>query len=177
VGPLKCHRGCGNAQVRPDSSVAQRSQATGRLVLTMPKEQPGQRCVDVTHMRPRAEAGQLGSSDQASSRQPAQKQAAVALGAGWRGQQQGQAGKQSVRQVSLLGAGVGQAGGGACWSEREGGSGWCCCWRLCCCWVRRCTVPTSAASPPRTAARQPGERRRRRLASPAPAEGVPGGGG
>jgi hypothetical protein len=38
-------------QVKPDSSVAQRSAASGHLVLTMLKEEPGQAAVDVTYLR------------------------------------------------------------------------------------------------------------------------------
>jgi hypothetical protein len=38
-------------QVKPDSSAAQRSAASGHLLLTMPKEEPGQAAVDVTYLR------------------------------------------------------------------------------------------------------------------------------
>jgi hypothetical protein len=38
-------------QVKPDSSVAQRSAASGRLVLVMPKEEPEQPVVDVAYLR------------------------------------------------------------------------------------------------------------------------------
>jgi hypothetical protein len=38
-------------QVKPDSSVAQRSAASGHLVLTMPKEEPDRAAVDVTYLR------------------------------------------------------------------------------------------------------------------------------
>ncbi|WIA28934.1 hypothetical protein OEZ86_011458 [Tetradesmus obliquus] len=38
-------------EVKPDSSVAQRSAASGHLVLTMPKEEPGQAAVDVAYLR------------------------------------------------------------------------------------------------------------------------------
>lgn len=42
---------CVCAQVKPDSSVAQRSAASGRLVLVMPKEDPQQAVVDVAYLR------------------------------------------------------------------------------------------------------------------------------
>lgn len=42
---------CAAVQVKPDSSVAQRSSATGNLLLTMPKEEPEQRVIDVTLLR------------------------------------------------------------------------------------------------------------------------------
>jgi hypothetical protein len=38
-------------QVKPDSSVAQRSAASGKLVLLMPKEDPQQAVVDVAYLR------------------------------------------------------------------------------------------------------------------------------
>lgn len=38
-------------QVKPDSSAAQRSAASGRLVLVMPKENPQQAVVDVAYLR------------------------------------------------------------------------------------------------------------------------------
>jgi hypothetical protein len=38
-------------QVKPDSSVAQRSAASGKLVLHMPKEDPQQAVVDVAYLR------------------------------------------------------------------------------------------------------------------------------
>lgn len=38
-------------QVKPDSSVAQRSAASGKLVLVMPKENPHQTVVDVAYLR------------------------------------------------------------------------------------------------------------------------------
>lgn len=45
-------------QVKPDSSVAQRSGASGKLVLVMPKETPQQPVVDVAYLRYRG-AGRL----------------------------------------------------------------------------------------------------------------------
>lgn len=42
---------CVCVQVKPDSSVAQRSAASGRLVLVMPKEDPQQAVVDVAYLR------------------------------------------------------------------------------------------------------------------------------
>eukprot|EP00887_Chlorella_sp_A99_P007514 scaffold2.g7514.t1 len=50
------------AEVRPDGATARRSRATGRLVLTMPKERPGEGGWDVSRARPaRAAAGVLGA--------------------------------------------------------------------------------------------------------------------
>ena len=41
----------GALQVRPDAATAQRSNASGRLQLTMPKEDPSNRNLDFAHMR------------------------------------------------------------------------------------------------------------------------------
>lgn len=46
-----CSAGCVAVQVKPDSSVAQRSAASGKLVLLMPKEDPQQAVVDVAYLR------------------------------------------------------------------------------------------------------------------------------
>jgi hypothetical protein len=60
------------AQVKPDSSVAQRSAASGKLVLVMPKEDPQQAVVDVAYLRP------SGAADQAAGRaRPRAKDAAA----------------------------------------------------------------------------------------------------
>lgn len=48
-------------QVRPDSSVAQRSAASGRLVMVMPKEDPAERLVDVAYLRSARRGFGLGS--------------------------------------------------------------------------------------------------------------------
>lgn len=42
---------CCCMQVRPDSSTAQRSAASGRLVMVMPKEDPAERLVDIAYLR------------------------------------------------------------------------------------------------------------------------------
>jgi hypothetical protein len=49
-------------QVKPDSSVAQRSGASGKLVLVMPKESPQQPVVDVAYLRYRAPTIVLGDT-------------------------------------------------------------------------------------------------------------------
>ncbi|KAK9816967.1 hypothetical protein WJX72_007586 [[Myrmecia] bisecta] len=56
-------------EVKPDSSTAQRSSMTGHLVLTMPKEDPSLRPMDVTCMRPRAphQKEEAGSSSRCST--------------------------------------------------------------------------------------------------------------
>lgn len=58
--------------MKPDSSVAQRSAASGKLVLVMPKEDPQQAVVDVAYLRP------SGAADQAAGKpRPKTKDAAA----------------------------------------------------------------------------------------------------
>uniref|UniRef100_A0A383WCJ9 Dynein axonemal assembly factor 11-like CS domain-containing protein n=1 Tax=Tetradesmus obliquus TaxID=3088 RepID=A0A383WCJ9_TETOB len=69
-------------EVKPDSSVAQRSAASGHLVLTMPKEEPGQAAVDVAYLRPGdkpAKAAAVQPAAKAAPKQPHKQQAGSSI--------------------------------------------------------------------------------------------------
>jgi protein TilB len=92
------------AEVLPDRSTAQRATITGRLLLTMPKERPGERLTDVANMRP-------GGSGPAGGGAAGGKGAAAGAGGGG-------------GMASIVGKrGAARLGGGGAQAMRAGGLG------------------------------------------------------